>query len=110
MNWLVRLGLKWGCWAMKFLASSASLVQDVTELEVATTLGLASSLNPSLEGDDVMFTAVVDSAVGTPTGSVQFRLDGADLGAAMPLSSGAVTQTVPNLTPGQHTVEAFYTP
>ena len=95
---------------MRFLASSNSLIQDVTELEVATTVDLASSLNPSVEGEDVTFTAAVSSTAGDPTGAVHFVVDGANVGPAMPLSSGPVTAVVPNLTPGAHTVEAFYTP
>ena len=54
---------------------------------VSTTTTLQSSENPSKLGDSVTFTATVspaNSTNGTPTGSVQFSVDGASRGQHSP--------------------------
>jgi hypothetical protein len=46
---------------------------------------------------------------GVPTGTVQFQVDGADFGAAVPLSAGmATSDSLATLAPGPHTVVALY--
>ncbi len=79
----------------------------------ATTTTVASSLNPSNFGQSVKFTATV-SAVGsdaTPTGAVQFEVDGNNFGSPASLVGGsAQSQTTSSLAPGAHTVQAAYTP
>jgi hypothetical protein len=57
----------------------------------------------------VTFTATVTSAAGTPTGSVQFKADGANLGSPVLLSAGGVaTLTTSALPAGNHSVTAEY--
>jgi len=92
-------------------ASAATLTQRVDKATSALTL--SSSLNPSGSGDEVVFTARValqPPARGEPTGSVQFRVDGAPLGAPADLdASGAVTSpVVSDLAQGRHEVTAAY--
>jgi hypothetical protein len=71
------------------------------------TVGVTSSLNPSVYGQAVSFTATVTGA--SPTGSVQFNIDGVAFGSPVTLASGSATSgTIATLTPGTHTVTAVY--
>ena len=58
----------------------------------ASTIGLvSSSKNPSLPGDGVTFTfalSAVAPGAGTPTGLVQFKIDGANAGAPAAIAGG----------------------
>ncbi|HEY3322307.1 MAG TPA: Ig-like domain repeat protein [Planctomycetota bacterium] len=78
----------------------------------STTTVVTSSVNPSLVGQGVRFTATVtpnSPGAGTPTGFVQFAIDGANFGAQVPLS-GNVAQSLVNTTlpAGSHTISASY--
>jgi X-X-X-Leu-X-X-Gly heptad repeat protein len=87
-----------------------------------TSTTVTSSVNPSIFGQPVTFTATVVNASGsgistaTPTGSVQFFVDGAAFAAAVPLSgsggaaiatSGAISNLGVSGSP--HTIKAVYT-
>ena len=102
-----------------FNGSSGTLAQTVNPAPTSTTV--SSSANPSIFGQSVVFTATVANTAGpgistaTPTGSVQFSIDGAPFGAAVPLSgsgatasgnSGATATLMVNGSP--HTVKAVY--
>lgn len=50
-----------------------------------TTTAVTSSLNPSVYGQSVTFTATVSSASAAPTGTVQFKVDGVNLGGTVAL-------------------------
>jgi len=97
-----------------FSGSSRSLGQTVNPAPTSTTV--TSSVNPSILGQSVTFTATVANTAGagistaTPTGSVQF-MDGALLlGAAQPLSGlGGATLSTSALTAGSHSITAVYT-
>ena len=54
----------------------------------ATTTTLTSSLNPSTYGQSVTFTATVSRASGSgaPVGTVQFKVDGVNLGTPVTLT------------------------
>ncbi len=85
---------------------------SLTVNQASTTTALGSSLNPSPYGESVTFTATVSPvfpATGTPTGTVQFFVDGAQVGTKL-LSSGMAQYTTPNseLTIGLHSITAFY--
>jgi hypothetical protein len=75
-----------------------------------TTVG--SSLNPSVYGQSVTFTAsvtAVSPGSGTPTGTVQFLVDGSNFGAPVPLTSGLATGgSLSTLTAGTHIITAAY--
>src|SRR5262249_37801797 len=61
-----------------------------------TKTAFTSSANPSVNDQLVTFTATVTSllaGVGTPTGSVQFVIDGKPQGSPVPLSAGGVAST-----------------
>src|SRR5205823_956474 len=70
-----------------------------------------SSVNPSVFGQNLQFTATVApaSGTGTPTGTVQFTVDGANFGSAATISGGSATSpTIGTLTVGTHSVGATY--
>ncbi len=77
-----------------------------------TTTAITSSVNPSVFGQGVTFSATVTPvppATGTPTGTVQFQVGGANLGAPVALASGVATSPVANtLTVGNQSVSAIY--
>ena len=61
--------------------------------QAPTTTKVSSSAtgNTSSYGEAVSFTAMVSSADGTPGGTVQFQIDGADFGSPVELLNGSAT-------------------
>ena len=73
-----------------------------------STTTLISSLNPSVLGQAVTFTATVtSSATGTPTGTVTFNDGGTVLGTGA-LSGGTATLATSALAGGTHSITAVY--
>jgi hypothetical protein len=75
--------------------------------QTLTTTALASSLNPSVYGQSVMFTAEVTSDAGTPTGTVQI-LYGATVVGTGTLVNGSVSIPVSTLPSGSDSIIASY--
>jgi len=78
-----------------------------------TTNLLTATANPALFGQSVSFTAnviPVNSALGTPTGTVQFLTNGVPFGGAVVLSGGSASSASlpPTLPPGKYAVTASY--
>ena len=74
-----------------------------------TATAVSASVNPSDFGQSVTFTAIVTSSAGTPTGSVQFKDNGTNLGSAVALNgSGVATVSTSSLSVGSHTITAEY--
>ena len=69
---------------------SPSATFALTNLQATTSTGLSSSDNPSDFGQTVTFTATVNSAAGTPTGTVQFKDNGSNLGGPVGLDAGGM--------------------
>jgi uncharacterized delta-60 repeat protein len=97
------------------LASTFSAVGDTFEnngvaVNPFNTTKVTASANPSLLNQPVVFTATVSPAVAgaTPSGSVQFQLDGANVGTPVALNNGSATFSPANLSLGGHTVTAIY--
>jgi MBG domain/Bacterial Ig-like domain (group 3)/Right handed beta helix region len=91
-------------------ASSGSGTLTVAPI-VTDQLGLASSANPSLPGELLSFGVMVMPLgdAQTPTGTIQFQIDGVNFGAAVPLADGAATSGLAtSLTVGTHTITAVY--
>jgi hypothetical protein len=83
----------------------------LTILPAAATALVTSSANPSLPGGTVTFTTALSAVApgaGTPTGTVQFIIDGAVAGSPAPLGGGAASYTTSALGHGTHTVVAQY--
>jgi hypothetical protein len=90
-----------------FNSSSGSLTQTVTN----TSTSVASSVNPSLPGEPVTFTATITGPGGfpVPTGTVQFVIDGMNFDVPMPVVNGmAMLNFVSTLSVGTHTITANY--
>ncbi len=85
--------------------SSATLVQQFTP--AATTTTLTSSQNPSLPLQNVNFTAMVTSGSGTPTGTVDFHLNGILLASRVLNAAGQATFTAARPA-GAYTITASY--
>src|SRR6201988_286804 len=94
-----------------FNGSTGSLTgnpQVVNKANTARTV--TSSVNPSVFGQSVTFTATVSAVApgaGTPTGTVTFLDGGSPIGTGM-LSGGIATFTTSALAVGNHTVTTSY--
>lgn len=90
-------------------ASTGMLVQEVTQAATATIV--TSSANPSISGEEVHFTATLNSRIsGIFSGTVQFLIDGSAVGNPVPVVDGsAVSEGVSDLgTNTGHEVVARY--
>jgi hypothetical protein len=83
---------------------------NVVTASTPTTITLVSSSNPSSVGQTVSFTATVHipPASGAPTGSMQFKVDGSNLGAAVTLSECKASVSTSWSANGMHTISAVY--
>jgi len=94
--------------------ASVTIIYMVPASPDSTSTAVSSSVNPSVLGQSVTFTATVADTSGpsTPTGSVQFSIDGAPSGAPVAVSgsgsSATASLTVSSLSPGSHAVAANY--
>ena len=73
--------------------------------QIPTTASLSASVNPSLQGQTVTFTATVSPP--TATGTVTFY-DGATPIGTVPVSGGTASLAISSLTAGAHTITATY--
>jgi subtilisin-like proprotein convertase family protein len=77
----------------------------------ALSAGLVtSSANPALPGVNVIFTMAANAVTpgaGTPTGTINFRIDGSIAGSGT-LAGGLATFTINSLAHGSHAVAAEY--
>ncbi len=94
-----------------FNSSTITYTQHVDQ--AATTTSVSSSVNPSVFGQSVTFSAavaVVAPGAGTPTGTVIFTVDGNPLGspAAVDGAGNATSDPIDSLSVGPHTVDATY--
>ncbi len=99
---------------IRSLAASASTSLKETISADATTTAVSSSASTSSFGQPVSFTAAVANASvsggSTPTGSVQFKIDGAAYGKPMTLSKGTAEISDAALAAGSHTITATFVP
>ena len=87
-----------------FTGSTSNTVSQVVSKATTTLL---SSINPSVQGKSVTFTAAVSSLAGTPTGKVQF-LNGTAVLATVTLTSGSAKYTTSKLPAGSNSITAVY--
>jgi fibronectin-binding autotransporter adhesin len=83
----------------------------LTVFAAATSTTVASSRNPSIDGQSVSFTAKVSNASGTspmPAGSVQFSVHGTNLGNPVTLSSNGTASISDSPNAGTHSVTAVF--
>ena len=83
----------------------------INSFQCATTPTTTAANSPSAQfSDPVTLSATVGAACTTPTGSVQFLVDGNPVGSAPVTGAGIVSITIPAaFIPGPHTVTANYT-
>ncbi|GAP12605.1 protein containg conserved repeat domain/CSLREA domain [Longilinea arvoryzae] len=102
-----------GDYPVTLTASNASLVDasqnfTLSVAKASPTLNLTVLPNPSYNGQTVTFTATVSSSLGTPTGGVQFSVDGSSLGSPVNLSGSSASLTTSTLSNGDHSIGASY--
>jgi hypothetical protein len=94
-----------------YLPSNSNTVTEVVN-KITTTATVTADISPSVYGQQVIFTVVVSPVApgtGTPTGTVQWKLDGVSVGSLVTLDGlGKATLTTSTLTAGSHTVRAVY--
>lgn len=89
--------------------SSPVLLQTVNQ--ASTTTALDVNLNPSGIGQSVGFTATVSVVApggGTPTGTVQFSVDGLPIGGPAPLNTGVANLSLAFWSAGSRNIVATY--
>lgn len=94
-----------------FLTSAGILAGGQTVNKASTTTGVASSVNPSVYGQSVTFTAtvgVVAPGSGIPTGTVTFTIDGQQTVVALSGSTATYTTTSLSVIGSPHSVSAAY--
>jgi hypothetical protein len=80
-------------------------------LGVVGSVTITPSANPSTYGDSLSFTVVVAPLSGgqTPTGNVQFLIDGSNFGSPVALTGGQATSSLINtLSAGGHAIKVNY--
>jgi hypothetical protein len=87
--------------------AAPSNTASITVNQGSSSTSVVSSLNPSLSGQSVTFTATVSGPGATPTGSVTF-LDGSSSLGTAPLSGATAAFTTNTLAVGSHTITARY--
>lgn len=102
-----------GSYPLTITASNASGIDasqnfTLTVLKAAAAVSVTAAPNPSVFGQEVTFTATVTSSAGTPTGVVQFTLNGGNLGAPVALADGIATFSTAALPTGAHIIGAAY--
>jgi hypothetical protein len=90
--------------------SSSSVAVTVTRVAAPTTLGVATSLNPSPAGRALIVTATVNhpSSSLTPTGAITFTVNGTKPEAVAVNSLGQASVTLSTLAAGTQTIAASY--
>lgn len=82
---------------------------SVNVARAATTTSLTPSPSATVYGQSVTFTATVaGGGPAKPTGTVQFKADGANLGSPVTLANGVATLSTTALAVGQRTITAAY--
>jgi Bacterial Ig-like domain (group 3) len=90
------------------IIQTTDLVTGNISLTPTQTL-LSSSVNPSVAGQSVTFTAIVSAAASTPNGTVQFMVNGVAVGTTVSLNaSGQATYSTTALADGSSSVTADY--
>ena len=92
-----------------FLTSPSGILTQTVK-QAATTSAVSSSVNPSVSGQAVTFTATiapVSPGSGVPTGTVTFD-DGSTVLGTVTLSNGTASFTTSSLTVGTHSIKVVY--
>jgi hypothetical protein len=92
--------------------AAPNVPQSFNIAKAATTTAVSSSVNPSDFGQSVTFNATVTSSAGTPTGTVQFKDGGNNLGSPVNCVAGtnscSAQVSTAALAAGPHTITAVH--
>ena len=94
-----------------FATSTNPIPLSQTVDQASTTSAVSADHNPSSVGQQVTFTATVAAVgpgAGTPSGSVQFKVDNVNRGSPVNLSGGQAHIQISDLTEASHTIAAVY--
>ena len=88
---------------------SVALTLNITNPVAVSSSNLlkANASSPLTVNQAVIFTSTITGAGGTPTGNVQFFIDGTALGTA-PTVAGIASLNVLAILPGTHTITSIY--
>ncbi|MBL8799737.1 MAG: tandem-95 repeat protein [Planctomycetia bacterium] len=89
-------------------SNTAIVTIAVNSVAEATTTTVVSSSPVTITNVPVLLTATVGSAGGTPTGSMQFLVDGFAYGSPVALAGGSASVELNGLFVGQYSVTALY--
>ena len=92
-----------------FLPTTGTL--DLSVLAAQTSITVTTSPNPAVFGQTLVVQAIVTAdapSTATPTGTVQFTVDGAASGAPIPVSDGVASLPLVGLALGAHTITATF--
>lgn len=91
-------------------STSTSISHTVSK--VTTSTALSTSVNSAWTGQSIWFTVKVSSIApgdGVPTGTVQFKINGTNLGGLVSLVNGtASSSAISSLSAGTHSITAVY--
>jgi len=90
-----------------FANATATPSTFTVQKPAATTLLSVQNGSP-VYGSANSSTVTVSASSGTPTGTIQFVIDGTNSGAPIAIASGAATYSLPVLTGGSHMISAMY--
>jgi hypothetical protein len=95
-----------------FAPSNGTLAGGQLVNQASTNTAVASSLNPSVFGQPVIFTASLSAqspGTGTPTATVQFQIDGVNFGSPVSVVAGVASSAATSgLSVNGHVIQAVY--
>jgi hypothetical protein len=97
-------------------AAAPRVQQTISVVTVSTGVSVTTTPASTVFGQGATATATVTASSGTPAGSVQFAVDGNDLGGPIAVSGGMATSgpltdsSGDPLAPASHSVTAVFTP
>lgn len=94
-----------------FAASTSPTLRQVVNagIKSATSTTISSSLNPSIQGQPITFTATVTSSGGTPpNGETVTFYTGINVLGTAPMTGGIASLTTSSVGSGIHTISAAY--
>ena len=91
-----------------FAGSTSPVLTQVVNKLATTTSAVTTSLNPSMYGQSVTYSASVTSAFGTPNGSMTFKSGATNIGSVALNSSGVGTLTTTKTPSGTDSITAVY--
>ncbi|RLS27641.1 MAG: hypothetical protein DWH70_00140, partial [Planctomycetota bacterium] len=90
-------------------ATGTNVANSLFTYAATTTTALTSSVNPSVFGQPIIFTATVTGSSGTPTGTITFKNGSTTLGTGTLNGSGVATFSTSSLAVGSaYSITAVY--